>query len=151
MQYFRAEFPDPPSYNQQREQHYRDNDYDVFDAPEMSHAHESRRHESRDMGHQQMRHQSRDVRSQSEYKISSNPKEGLGQRAQSSPDETELYSEITVCMSQVIYLITRIHGPCPVHVWGGPISVSKCGGSKFNGQDRLICSLKVVRPSPSGR
>jgi hypothetical protein len=40
------------------------------------------------------------VRSQSEYKISSNPKEGLGQRAQSSPDETDLYSEITVCMSQ---------------------------------------------------
>lgn len=69
----------------------------------MSHSHESRRHESRDMSHQQMRHQSRDVRSQSEYKISSNPKEGLGQRAQSSPDETELYSEITVCMSQVIH------------------------------------------------
>ena len=66
-------------------------------------SHESRRHESRDMSHQQMRHQPRDVRSQSEYKISSNPKEGLGQRAQSSPDETELYSEITVCMSQVIH------------------------------------------------
>ena len=71
----------------------------------MSHSHESRRHESRDMNHQQnhqQRYPSREVRSQSEYKISSNPKEGLGQRAQSSPDETELYSEITVCMSQVI-------------------------------------------------
>ena len=67
----------------------------------MSHNHESRRHEP----HQQI---SRDVRSQSEYKISSNPKVGLGQRAQSSPDETELYSEITVCMSQVKYFANLI-------------------------------------------
>ena len=92
----RAEFPDPPSYNQQRQQHNNNRDeherYDVFDGPDV------RSRGGAITGSQLV---SRDLRSQSEYKMSSNPKVGLGQRAQSSPDETELYSEITVCMSQV--------------------------------------------------
>ena len=76
---FRAAFPDPPSYAQQRQPYH---EPDVF-------------------GDRDAKPIALDVRSQSEYKMGT-PKVGLGARAVSSPDETDLYSEITVCMSQVI-------------------------------------------------
>ena len=43
----------------------------------------------------------RELRSQSEYQMPRNGTSELGQRATSCPDESDLFSEVTVCMSQV--------------------------------------------------
>ena len=89
----RASFPDPPSYAQQQEHHaeyYDDDDmgdqaesYNVVDRSNVI---------------------ARDIRSQSEYHMPRNSKpqpESINQRSASYNDESDLFSEITVCMSQV--------------------------------------------------
>lgn len=91
-----AAFPDPPSFAQQQEHHGHHAEY--YEDDDMNgHGHDTESYNVRETRSNLI---SRDLRSKSEYEMRK-PTPALNQRAASYNDDSDLFSEITVCMSQV--------------------------------------------------